>query len=429
MGNHENRIKQIELLMNAIVNYNPNDDFYTLVENNRELFHGLKVVYSTNNTTSIFSNSSLKTIENECSVLKKYFYGSGLLFYSDDIYPRTLVEKEIKIPLDYSLSLDSNAAEKFRVWENNGSLDTEKDRFESLVRFIKDGKENGFNFDYSFFIIENLFDSMKENNHRPFNTIRALKRFDDLEYNKENFNIKQPVFPEDRESAGKRAINTLYAFHSSKDILKFIDRRNGLHLILLKSVLLSKNDKLSLTQKMAIILEFTLDSIGKFAKTELYYAWKLLKHGKNYSFFDPIKQINNNSVKRIRGMAWDLFAIRYQETLASRSKHSDFYIPFFASFDNRFIELSKACPIRAIIVDNIYNHVVSVHLDEYEFQEDLNNAMTDQFREKLMNPAEKLKRFNSNKKINYDELVAELESAVQDIANKNLMRDANAPHK
>lgn len=31
-----------------------------------------------------------------------------------------------------------------------GSLDKEEGRFEDLVRFIKEGKEQGFNFDYSF---------------------------------------------------------------------------------------------------------------------------------------------------------------------------------------------------------------------------------------------------------------------------------------
>lgn len=195
-------------------------------------------MYSTNNLQSEFSNSSLKRIEEQCVTLKKYFYGSGILFYSDELYSEIKRKGSVEIPIDYSLSLDSNAAERFRIWENGGSLDKDECRFDSLVRFIKEGKEQGFNFDYSFFIIQNLIDSMKPDNHRPFNAIRALKRFDYLEYKKGAFDVKRPNFSESRAESGRRAIATLHSFHSSSEIQGFLRRRKALYLVLLKAVLL-----------------------------------------------------------------------------------------------------------------------------------------------------------------------------------------------
>lgn len=390
----QQRILRLQQAGNAIIMHDPSDSFSNLIENNSELFRGFKFVYSTNNIESNFSHTSMKRIEEQCSVLKKFFYGTGLIFFSNDLYSKTRLHGRIEIPIDYSLSLDSNAAERFRVWENGGSLDKEQGRFEELIRFIKEGENKGFNFDYTFFIIENLIDSMKENNHRPFNTIRALKRFDYLEYDKKLFNVLNPVFKEDREQSGKRAIDTLHAFHSSTDIEMLINRRKGLYLILLKAVLLREKNTNSLKDNLKILIEFSLNILGAFAKTEIYFAWKLLKYGKDFKFFESISQLNEKSLHKIRGMAWDLFAIRYQETLASHSKNSDFFIPFFASFDNKFVEFAKACPIRALIVDDQDKRVMTIYLDEHEFMVDVNESLSPELNDKLRDPTEKIKRMS-----------------------------------
>jgi len=410
---------------NAIMMHKSADSFRKLIENNGNLFQGFRLVYSTNNLDADFSHSSLRKIEEHCPTLKTYFYGTGILFYSDELYAETKSKGRIEIPIDYSLSLDSNAAERFRIWEKGGSLDKEEKRFEGLVRFIKEGEEQGFNFDYSFFIIENLLDSMKLDNHRPFNTIRALKRFDHLEYEKDSFDIRNPKFSESVEKSGQRAIETLHAFHSSNEIKGFLNRRIGLYLILLKAILVRDREDHDLNKQLEIIVEFSLDALGAFAKTEIYFAWKLLKHGKDLRFFDPISQLGKKSLHKIRGMAWDLFAIRYQETLASKSNIGDFYVPFFASFDNRFVELAQACPIRAVLIDDIDKRVMTIHLDEYEFMVDLNQSISAELNQQLQDPDEKIKRMS--RKPTAEELeskAAELEQALASIVNKSKHSDA-----
>jgi hypothetical protein len=416
---------RLQSAVNAILLHEPANSFKNLIENNEDLFTGFRLVYSTNNLDSEFSHSSLKEIEEHCPTLKKYFYGTGILFYSDELYAATKRQVRIEIPIDYSLSLDSNAAEKFRVWESGGSLDKEEGRFEGLVRFIKEGKEQGFNFDYSFFIIENLIDSMRPENHRPFNTIRALKRFDHLEYEKDSFDIRRPKFSEAHEQSGKRAIDTLHAFHSSKEIKGFLNRRKGLYLILLKAILLREHKYLGLGTKLEILVEYSLDALGAFAKTEIYFAWKLLKHGKDLRFFDPVSQLGKKSLHRIKSMAWDLFAVRYQETLASKSNIGDFYVPFFASFDNRFVELAQACPIRAVLIDDVDKRVMTIHLDEYEFMVDLNQSISTELNRRLQDPAEKIKRMSEKPtEEELDKRASELEQILESIVNKSKHADA-----
>lgn len=395
MESPEERFNRLQSLTNEIMLHNPERNFSSLVDNNKGLFRGFKVVYSTNNLENEFSHSSLASIEKDCPVLKKFFYGTGLLYYTDDLYKKTKLSGKIEILIDYSLSLDSNVAEKFRVWENSGSLGSELDRFETLVRFIKEGKGDGFNFDYNFFIIENLIDSMKENNHRPFNTIRALKRFDHLVYEKSTFDIRKPQFDESREMAGRRAIDTLHTYHSSPEGFKLLNRRKGLYLIILKAVILKQDSNLSLNDKMHELVEFSLETLGKFAKNELYYSWKLLKYGSQLKFFsNPISQLTKKSISKVRGMSWDLFAFRYQETLSSKSDLGEFYVPFFASFDSKFVDLAHACPIRCIVIDSRDKRVTTIHLDEAEFQSDLSLSLEGGLLNKLHNPNEKIKRLN-----------------------------------
>ncbi len=392
MKTREERFNRLQLAFNIIVHHDINLSFADLIEGNRDVFNGFKLIYSTNHLENIFANASLKDIEDICPVLKKYFYGTALLFFSDELYDKTWKEGRVELPIDYSLSLDSNAAERFRIWEDGKNLDASEKDFENLVRFIKEGADNGFNFDYSFFIIENYYDSMKPENHRPFNTVRALKRFDHLIYDKELFSVTSPQFLETREKAGQRAIDTLYAFHSSSEVKKFQQRRMLLYVVLLKAVLLNQDKDVSLESKLASLVEFCLFKLDKFPKTELYFAWKLMRYGKKLRFFDPVSQISKKTKSKLKGMSWDIFALRYQETMASKSYTGEFFIPFFASFDNRFVELTQACPIRAVLITEIEKNVITIQLDELEFQTELNNSITSELIFELNDSKKKLTR-------------------------------------
>ncbi|GAM57942.1 hypothetical protein JCM19231_5884 [Vibrio ishigakensis] len=245
---------------------------------------------------------------------------------------------------------------------------------------------------------------MKPENHRPFNTIRALKRFDNLVYEKESFCVKNPIFNETRSLAGQRTIDTLYAFHSSPEIKGFQKRRMLLYVVLLKAVILNQNKTASIESKLGELIEFCILDLEKFPKTELYFAWKLMKYGKSLRFFDPVSQIGKKTKGKLRGMSWDIFALRYQETMASKSYEGDFFIPFFASFDNRFVELTKACPIRAVLIDEVGENVITIQLDEIEFQTELTNSMSSEMLAELNNSTKKLARMN--KPLTEDKLIA-----------------------
>ncbi|MBH8551523.1 hypothetical protein I8751_03845 [Nostocaceae cyanobacterium CENA357] len=394
---------RLEEVKRLILSHHKHLSFNDLIEPNLTVFSELRLMYSTNNIVSDFGYTSLHEIETVCSSLKKFFEGSGLLFFSEDLYKK---KEDNHIPLDYSLSLDSNVAEKFRIYENGGKVEP-KDKFENLVWFIK---KYQFTFDYGFFLLEN-FEFIEQNNERPFNTLRALKRCNPLN-----------TYPIDREEAGKLAIQTMYNLYnlSGHEVNSYFwQRRKILYLILLGAIQINWETNGDVLLSLKRIVNFCLRKLGKFANKEIYFAWKLFKYGNSLRFFDFVSQPSNKTLSRAKGMSWDLLAIEYQSSLAyNLSKDHNFFVPFFASFDNRFIELTRACPIRCMLFDDIAQRAYTLFDDELEFVLDLNDAIrTDnELLCKFTDPQERIRRSNlqlDNRQLNIQ--IANLEEAINNI--------------
>ena len=86
---------------------------------------------------------------------------------------------------------------------------------------------------------------------------------------------------------------------------------------------------------------------------------------------------------------------------------------FFVSFDNRFINLLKVCPIRAVIIDEEMRRVFIVHLDELEFMEDINDSITEELNLELSDPNKKIKRMS--KQIMCEVLEIEISKLEEDL--------------
>ena len=114
----------------------------------------------------------------------------------------------------------------------------------------------------------------------------------------------------------------------------------------------------------------------RFAKKEIYFAWKLFKYGEKFRFFNPIASPSDKTLSKARGISWDLLSIEYQSSLAYSVPRDDkFFVPFFASFDNRFVELREACPISCMLFDDLNLEAHTYFNDELEFNQDISNAI------------------------------------------------------
>lgn len=396
------RIHRLEAATECIVRHPPSGSFSDLISSGGSSFKNFRLIYATENFETNFGGISLAEIEKRCPPISRYFAASGLLFYSDDLYRETIAAGRVGIPLSYSVSFDTQVAEAFRCYESGKNI-SDWDWFYTLVSFVK---EQEFNFDYTFYILEDLVNSLDLSNQRPFNTIRSLKMFDHIDFNAFQKNPKKPVFDEPREFAGKRAANALYAYQSSEDVKRSLARRNGMLLILMKAACLRWQSEDDLLSKLSKLIEYSLIHLGKFAKLEIYFGWKLLKYGRDLRFFSPLMQPSEKALLKINGMSWDLYSIRHQETMASNSKYGQFHVPFIATFDRRFKELIEACPIRCMLIDDRDGRINTIFFDELEFFQDVSASTNLSLYSQLRSPHEKIGRFE--KVILEDELNASL---------------------
>jgi hypothetical protein len=305
------------------------------------------------------------------------------------LYRETIATGRAGIQLSYSVSFDTQVAEAFRCYESGKSI-SDWDWFYTLVSFVK---EQSFNFDYTFYILEDLVNSLDLSNERPFNTIRSLKMFDHINFDAFRKNPKAPVFDEPREVAGKRAAHALYAYQSSDDVKRSLARRKGMLLILMKATCLRWQSEDDLLSNLSKLVEYSLLHLGKFAKLEIYFGWKLLKYGRDLRFFSPLMRPSEKALSKINGISWDLYSIRHQETMASNSKYGQFHVPFIATFDRRFKELIEACPIRCMLIDDRDERINTIFFDELEFFQDVSASTNLSLHSQLKNPHEKIGRF------------------------------------
>lgn len=384
------RIRRLGAATELIVHYPSDSSFRGLIDAGGPLLDGFRLVYATDNIESEFNGISLAVIESECPSLTRFFSGKGLLFHSADIYREMVRSGEVLLPIDYSVGFDTQVAEAFRLYESGKTI-SDWARFCNLIQYVTKHK---FNFDYSFYIIEDLVNAADQNNTRPFNTVRALKRFDFINPESLLENPKHPIFVESREEAGRRACDTLASFLSSDEIKHSLVRRKTLLTVLAKATSLFWNSRNDLIGNLATLISFSLDRLGRFAKLELYFAWKLLKHGEDLRFFASICQPSEAALSKLSGMSWDLYSIRHQETLASYSRKGAFFVPFFVTLDRRFKELRDVCPIRCLLIDDKDQRLNTIFTDELEFLTDVNAASDNSTIARLRNPNKKLDRLS-----------------------------------
>jgi hypothetical protein len=125
--------------------------FQDLINNNREVFRNSLIVYGTNNIYNVEKLPQLKAIDENLQ-MRRPIIGSGLKFYSDEIWREINVSQKVNLPIYLELILDKNIAEQIRIFCEGGNVQ----RKESLLKIAEAKERYGLNYDYAFFIYEDM---------------------------------------------------------------------------------------------------------------------------------------------------------------------------------------------------------------------------------------------------------------------------------
>jgi hypothetical protein len=275
--------------------------------------------------------------------------------------------------IDFSLSFDSNFAEKMRAAIAGEKIQqVDRDRVDEVL--MLKARNRNVQFDVLPFLIENTRLTRDDpRNERPLNTLIAFRMLDHLDWDAFRDDPSRFVFDAPYEELKASLRPEAMAFQSelqtSGDVIRHEARSAGTQALLLRFALLwhekRKPDKSRILREL---LRFSIHHLGYIPLTELHLVWSGMTSESGAPFFGPITGRSKTMLEDVRGMAWDMTLLRVLEKNATASQLGSFFIPYFVSIDRRWRHLLRLNPVRMMLIDDAHRRVLFARADELEFQ-------------------------------------------------------------
>ncbi|AWH49357.1 hypothetical protein C1925_09435 [Stenotrophomonas sp. SAU14A_NAIMI4_5] len=283
------------------------------------------------------------------------------------------------VQIDFSLSFDSNFAEKLRaVVAGENIQQVERDRVVEIL--MLKAQNNRVQFDVMPFLIENTRLVREDpSNGRPLNTLIAFRMLDHLDWDALRRDASQLVFDTPPQNLRDRLRSEADAFllelQSSEEIARLEANSIRTRALLLRFARLwhgpGTRDK---GRILGELLHFCIDTLGSISLTELHLIWSGMITNQGSPFFGPIIGKSAGMLQKIRGMAWDMTLLRAMEKTATKNEGDTFFIPYFVSLDRRWRDLLRLTPVSMMVMDDENRRVLFARIDELDFQRALGNC-------------------------------------------------------
>ncbi|WP_202946894.1 hypothetical protein [Rhodanobacter thiooxydans] len=332
----------------------------------------IRTVVCTDNPGAVDLDLGLSVFSND--YVTSFFEGPRAFFLSAGTSVQAhLTGGRSNVLIDFSLSFDSNFAEKIRaVIAGENIQKADRDRVIELL--MLKARNRRVQFDVVPFLIENVRLARDDpSNKRPLNTLIAFRMLDHVDWDAfrdapdrlafdvPSQDLKVMLRPE--------AENYLVELHASKLITHQEAKSAGTQALLLRFARLwheeRKKDKKRILREL---LRFSIHKLGAIQLTEIRLIWSGMTSNQGSPFFGPIIGRSHEMLKEIRGMAWDMTLLRVMEQIATVSQVGSFFIPYFVSLDRRWRHLLRLNPVRLMLIDDARQHVLFARADELEFQ-------------------------------------------------------------
>ncbi|HBN9984874.1 TPA: hypothetical protein L3965_000639 [Pseudomonas aeruginosa] len=281
------------------------------------------------------------------------------------------------VQIDYSLSFDSNFAERMRALvfrETSGGINHER-----VLEVLRLKARNPcVQFDVLPFLYENVRLSRDNTeNQRPVNTLIAFRMLDEMNWKEFGdtgqlrFNRDEDRLKEDLRIDAEQFIRSLY---TSDAIILHEAGALGVQALLLRFAnLWHESQKKESSRILTGLLDFCISDLGYVPMTELSLIWRGISSKVVAPFFGPITGASKDVLTKVRSMAWDIMHLRLMERLATQSNLGSFYIPYFVSLDAKWRELLLINPIRVMLLDDSQRRMLCARSGELEFQAAFSN--------------------------------------------------------
>lgn len=275
--------------------------------------------------------------------------------------------------IDFSLSFDSNFADKMRAAIAGENIQqVVRDRVNEVL--MLKARNRNVQFDVLPFLIENTRLTRDDpRNERPLNTLIAFRMLDHLDWDAFRDDPSRFVFDvpceELKASLLPEAMVFLSELQTSGNVIRHEARSAGTQAMLLRFARLwhekRKPDKRRI---LGDLLHFSIHHLGHIPLTELHLIWSGMTSESGAPFFGPITGRAKTMLEDVRGMAWDMTLLRVLEKNATASQLGSFFIPYFVSIDRRWRHLLRLNPVTMMLIDDAHRRVLFARADELAFQ-------------------------------------------------------------
>lgn len=300
--------------------------------------------------------------------LVPYFESENIFFLDDDILEKMYEKNEIRFPIDYSLTLDTNIVSyinKLIRGEPLGNIQSK------VIPFIDELLHDDLNFDVNFYMIENVknliniinkdhksklifWKSLNKKFRENLVSSKIFISIDCKEY-KKTCNPKPTIT---HTQAVRFAVNFAYDFYASKEgkhmILKYALLQRVMLLQIIGITRIQLSSKRSAKNKMMEYLEYVHNVIGTYFDRESIIAHKYFLNRNSVAIFKDIQKgmPSTRILKKLDNIAWDMIAPRIMENFIlsmDDSERGRYFVPMFVSFDKNLRELLSLFPVKGAI--------------------------------------------------------------------------------
>jgi len=362
--------EKITRVKEAILLADEKSSLKDIIFSDKVAFNGIRMLFSTN-----AAGAELQVNESTKHVFSGIFSKDRLLAYSDTIHDEMEAGQSI-IAYKRRALFDTNLISRLPEYFEKKDFSS-KEKVKDVLELVKTVYGGGF--DYSFAMLENLREFIKDNNPNPVNKVAAAKYFDNLirGTHKSTSNKTDTL-----EQYYEEAELSWLEFRASKYAWSLIDRRDLIYAVMLKTYCICwTSNIITIENALNELVDYCINKFDVLPLKELYFAWKVIL-GFSVGHFTPVfdepqlKTPKSKSIKRINALSWDLFIFRFLETLLTEEKGNCFYIPSITTLDKGLLDTISGCPLKAMISFEHINQVETIFEDSHLFHQCLDSSLT-----------------------------------------------------
>lgn len=296
------------------------------------------------------------------AVIRSLFATTHVHVWDKETMAEILETGAAKLPLDYSIALDSQALSYLVPFLNGKTNSTIPDDFLEVFNFIV---QDYVNVDPLPYYLENTPRMGNiEHIHAVYKSLLAYERLRNIDAHHLNTTgiVRSKLSEEQLATNAQQQVASMIEDYRNPAILSTVQfRYNTVYALLLKIVTIQINSpKQGIKKKLNTLLNFMDETLGMLAQRELLLASHYFQQGQDFSFFNTIQRKRNGKemLANLSSMTWDLLHLRLLDEAMTKKSTDEarYFFPAILTFDKRYADLMDVFPLKGFAYNELTGH-------------------------------------------------------------------------